>query len=84
MEKEPNIFEKTENPEELLDYVKDLEDPEKVREVIGEENLEKLSEYLKRQKLQEKYGDKADKKFIAEEMRKNREEDREDTNRNYR
>jgi hypothetical protein len=73
------------DPEELLNYVENIGDPEEVRKVIGEQGFEKLSDYLKRKKIEKRFiqqnpWENATEKEILEARR----EDREENLKNYR
>jgi hypothetical protein len=73
------------DPEELLNYVENIEDPEEIRKVIGEQGFEKLSDYLKRKKIEKRFSqqnpwENATEKEILEARR----EDREENLKNYR
>jgi hypothetical protein len=92
MEKQPdiNFFRnkiEDSDPEELLNYVENIEDPEEIRKVIGEQGFEKLSDYLKRKKIEEKFSEEPKKNpwenATEKEILEARREDREENLKNY-
>ncbi len=93
MEKQPdiNFFRnkiEDSDPEELLNYVENIGDPEEVRKVIGEQGFEKLSDYLKRKKIEKRFSEEQIKNpwenATEKEILEARREDREENLKNYR
>jgi hypothetical protein len=73
------------DPEELLNYVENIEDPEEIRKVIGEQGFEKLSDYLKRKKIEKRFSQQNSWENATEkEILEARREDREENLKNYR